>query len=133
MSKLGTLGWSAANVRDFLDEVAPVLVRGAVLTGLQVESDRGIVHYEITVERERAKEVLGYQPQEDEWLEMVEEALPWREHLVSGQTLDEQVMPAGNSGAGREVEYLLLLLSSVANIAREGHTDTLHRAPAPKG
>lgn len=133
MSKLGTLGWSANGVREFLDEVAPVLMRGAVLTGLQVERDRGIVHYEITVERDQALEVLGYLPQEDEWLDMVEDALPWRERLVSGQTLGEQVMPAGDSGAGREVDYLLQLLSTVAKLARESQTDTLHRAPVPKG
>lgn len=69
---IGKLWWNA----DDLDEArcwqSEYLKRGALLVELKPEDDRAVVAVLITLHKERAVEIFGFEPDEDEWLDLSE-------------------------------------------------------------
>lgn len=66
--KLGRIWWSADNAAEASDWQKKYLAAGAVDVRLEPEDDRPIVHVYITLDRARAKEILGHEPGPEEWL-----------------------------------------------------------------
>jgi hypothetical protein len=69
---IGKLWWNADHMEEAQQWQKEYLAKGALLVELKPEDDRPIVSVLITLHQERAKEVLGYEPEEEEWLDLSE-------------------------------------------------------------
>lgn len=66
--ELGRLWWCADNMEEALCWQSNYLGRGAIAVELRPEDDRSIVDVFITLDRSRAREVLGQEVGDEEWL-----------------------------------------------------------------
>ncbi len=65
---LGRLWWCADNMEEALRWQSDYLGRGAIEIELRPEDDRPIVDVFITLDRSRAREILGQEVGDEEWL-----------------------------------------------------------------
>lgn len=71
---IGKLWWNADHLAEAQQWQMEYLAKGALLVELKPERDRPIVAVLITLHKERAKEIFGYEPEEEEWLDISEMA-----------------------------------------------------------
>lgn len=73
-TELGKIWWSADNMEQAVSMQAEYLKKGAKAIELHPEDDRPVVAVIITLERSRAKEILGHDVAAEEWLDLSEPA-----------------------------------------------------------
>lgn len=90
---IGKLWWNADSREEAAQWQTEYLAKGALLVELKPEADRSVVSVLITLHKERAKEVFGYEPEEVEWLDVSELeaqakalAFPSVEEMIQDQT-----------------------------------------------
>lgn len=66
---LGRVWFTADDANEALTWQLEYMFKGAAFVRLEPEEDRPQVHVFITLDKSQAKEVLGYTPDEEEWLE----------------------------------------------------------------
>lgn len=69
---IGKLWWNADNLAEAQQWQAEYVAKGALLVELKPEADRAVVDVLITLHKERAKEIFGYEPEDSEWLDISE-------------------------------------------------------------
>lgn len=74
--ELGKIWWNADTMAAAVSMQAEYLSKGAKAVELLPEDDRPIVGVIITLDKSRAKEILGHDVDQDEWLEPDEPSTP---------------------------------------------------------
>lgn len=67
---IGTLWWHADDMAEAKQWESKYLANGAISVELKPEDDRSVVNVIITLDRNRAKEILGHAVGEEEWLDI---------------------------------------------------------------
>ena len=101
--KTGRIWWSADNKEEAEKWKADYLAKGAISVELKPDTDRPIVDVIITLERSRARAILGYEPEAEEW--MIED--------------DEGSQPAESKQA--DMRYVVEVLCSGMGYAQSKH------------
>lgn len=82
--KLGRIWWSADNATEAAAWKEKYMKAGATSVHLEYEADRPIVDVYITLDRARAKEILGVEPGPEEWQSVLSESAQDVVHHVQG-------------------------------------------------
>ena len=69
MGEKGTLWWSADNMGEADKWVKGLSAKGCRIVKVDPEDDRSVVHVVFELPKDRAKEILGYEPAEEEWVD----------------------------------------------------------------
>lgn len=64
----GQLWWVADNMKELGEHISQYVGKGAVLISITPSEYTDAIHYVIELEKQRALEILGYIPDEEEWL-----------------------------------------------------------------
>lgn len=67
---IGKLWWNADNIEEAQRWEQEYLTKGALLVELKPEEDRPIVTVLITLHKEQATAICGYEVEEEEWLDI---------------------------------------------------------------
>ncbi len=71
--RIGKLWWNADNMTEAEQWKSQYLAKGAISVELKPDSDRPIVGVIITLDRNRAQEILGHAVENEEWLDLSED------------------------------------------------------------
>lgn len=103
----GKLWWFADNQQEAEKLKTNLLAKGVEIVELQPEPNSSRVHVHLTLDKGRAKEILGHEPDEEEWLEpemvaaqMAPEKPSLCYVLIPGNPLDRSIgiVKRGESG-----------------------------------
>lgn len=76
---IGKLWWNADDMTEAKQWATKYLAKGAISVELKPEDDRSVVSVIITLDRNRAKEILGHTVGKEEWLDIADDDLEFEE------------------------------------------------------
>lgn len=125
-SSIGKLWWSADDVAEAKKWEAEYLAKGAISVELKPESDRSVVDVIITLDRNRATEILGHAVGKEEWLDISEDSDRPNDGspIADGKTTLERKAAAADDAA-LFMQELLDSVETLLGIANEYGTRTL--------